>query len=234
MSEIHTVYIDINDEIQGFDMESVIRHEIGHVLGLGHVVMAGSDALMTGDGLPCGTVHPGIDNHTKSALRKLYGFASGERQYGVQMADAQRLGGLRLRRIEYTGAWNRPNPGDLASDNVRVDRTLTYELQIDTTADSSATFAMLRDEDWVDNEFTYYFSQSWPMARIHLNVYDNSELVGAAVSQYRINIPVADFGVLPDDLLIFSGVEGGPFATDTTAYTLRNRTAEPLQWAAGD
>lgn len=183
------------------DMSTVIRHEIGHVLGLGDMnqeSLDDPDATCGGElmfGANCDERL--IDNHAIATaaclygqvdwlgdplppIASVYGIATGVATDDATGMTVLVLGGTCNRTRAYcTSSTGRTLPA------ARTD--LTYELAVAEVGSPFAVFANLTDPDWILGEYRHTFTTSYVAAVFRMRVYDSGSLVDACYT----GIPIA-------------------------------------------
>jgi hypothetical protein len=212
---IHRAAVHINGDTPwtdgvggGVDRLTVARHEIGHVLGLGHA-FAGTCLMQEFGG--CSETND-VDGSAIDAMICLYG--------SIDAVNCAPQFGL----ITYTA--NDGSPGFLigscdctgscpAAKAQKVPHT--YELALSEAGGPYSVFATLQQSDLVNRSYVHHFAQSYSSARIRLRVYDGATLLDETLSKFAIAIQATATAVVPlppRDALALS-VAPNPFAGQT-------------------
>jgi hypothetical protein len=158
-----------------YDRASVLRHEIGHALGIGHTTCPG---LMY-PRIPCGGVLPGPVDALGPAVCQYGGGTCDRYLFGVNFVD---IGGPGWALI-YGGRCH-CEAGCGFGLGVGSSTGWTYELAISEDGGPYKVFAMLQDDDWVDGYYTHSFLHSYDAAIMRMRVYEGEELIGETYSTY--------------------------------------------------
>ncbi len=175
------------------DIHQIALHELGHVLGLGHVPcsLPGCSNLLM---YPCQNSNAVIDGSAHSSLQCIYGdliespcqslFGRFVRAF-LEQPDAITLVKGTCRGCAGS-CWSGPQPEP-------VDATLaglTYELAVSSNGGAYTTFATIDDSQWINNRYTRTFSESWSAATIRTTIRNGASLVDQVYSYPPVDIVV--------------------------------------------
>ena len=180
------IVINSQNDWNHLDMQTVVLHEIGHALGVGHLY-GGKEGLMH-NGLACGAQFD-IGGPEIEVLKCLY-------DAGPSVLNCE-LGFMPLFGVSLTGCYGGPAKakmsyarcGSLPSSPSPIGASaLNYELAMADPGEPYEVFANLTDGDWIDHEYEHQFTRGYNAGQLRMRVFDGATQIGECYASNTVRI----------------------------------------------